>query len=131
MCGARYKTRPGLTYHYGHSHKEGASDENSRESNAPTPTNTSAAGTASPGAAPGVPVAGEGASAATTPPGSVYQDSYVSFLNQPTAGTASFFLLSMSCACMCRDAISCLCCFLLFHCSFIFVIVFFYFVFNC
>ncbi|XP_008485868.1 zinc finger protein ubi-d4 B-like [Diaphorina citri] len=23
LCGARYKTRPGLTYHYTHSHKEG------------------------------------------------------------------------------------------------------------
>jgi len=22
VCGARYKTRPGLTYHYSHSHKE-------------------------------------------------------------------------------------------------------------
>lgn len=22
VCGARYKTRPGLTYHYNHSHKE-------------------------------------------------------------------------------------------------------------
>ncbi|XP_017781243.1 PREDICTED: zinc finger protein ubi-d4 B-like [Nicrophorus vespilloides] len=35
LCGARYKTRPGLTYHYGHSHKEGASDENSREAAPP------------------------------------------------------------------------------------------------
>ncbi|CAH0547639.1 unnamed protein product [Brassicogethes aeneus] len=34
LCGARYKTRPGLTYHYGHSHKEGASDDNSRDSTA-------------------------------------------------------------------------------------------------
>ncbi|XP_014260007.1 zinc finger protein ubi-d4 B isoform X2 [Cimex lectularius] len=25
LCGARYKTRPGLTYHYTHSHKEGTS----------------------------------------------------------------------------------------------------------
>ena len=24
MCGARYKTRPGLSYHYNHSHKEKA-----------------------------------------------------------------------------------------------------------
>ncbi|XP_065203330.1 zinc finger protein ubi-d4-like isoform X1 [Planococcus citri] len=27
LCGARYKTRPGLTYHYTHSHKEKASQE--------------------------------------------------------------------------------------------------------
>lgn len=32
VCGARYKTRPGLTYHYSHSHRDGASDENSRDS---------------------------------------------------------------------------------------------------
>nr|CAI5841044.1 unnamed protein product [Callosobruchus analis] len=38
LCGARYKTRPGLTYHYNHSHKEGASDENSRDSAGMGPT---------------------------------------------------------------------------------------------
>ncbi|XP_021947352.1 zinc finger protein ubi-d4 [Folsomia candida] len=27
LCGARYKTRPGLTYHYTHSHKEKEDDE--------------------------------------------------------------------------------------------------------
>lgn len=26
VCGARYKTRPGLTYHYTHSHKEKAAN---------------------------------------------------------------------------------------------------------
>lgn len=31
VCGARYKTRPGLTYHYSHSHRDGASDD-SRDS---------------------------------------------------------------------------------------------------
>ncbi|XP_030766266.1 zinc finger protein ubi-d4 B isoform X1 [Sitophilus oryzae] len=37
LCGARYKTRPGLTYHYAHSHKDGASDENSRDSATASP----------------------------------------------------------------------------------------------
>lgn len=40
VCGVRYKTRPGLTYHYSHSHKEGASDENSRESASAPPANS-------------------------------------------------------------------------------------------
>ncbi|XP_046676527.1 zinc finger protein DPF3 isoform X2 [Homalodisca vitripennis] len=44
LCGARYKTRPGLTYHYTHSHKEGkcasvtGEEETSSEANAPPPT---------------------------------------------------------------------------------------------
>lgn len=86
VCGARYKTRPGLTYHYSHSHKEGASDENSRDSTAPAPQ-----GAATP--APG----GEAPTVAPQPnPGHVYQDSYVSFLNHP-AGTAyfSFFFVCL------------------------------------
>lgn len=106
MCGARYKTRPGLTYHYGHSHKEGASDENSRESNAPNPSlgqvgagapPVPPTGAGAPPAPPGVPPGGIGgpsslvAETASSPnPGNVYQDSYVSFLNHP-AGTAFFF----------------------------------------
>lgn len=27
VCGARYKTRPGLTYHYTHSHKDKEDEE--------------------------------------------------------------------------------------------------------
>lgn len=53
VCGARYKTRPGLTYHYGHSHRDGASDENSRES-VPS-SGVAAAG----GVAAGIPLAGQ------------------------------------------------------------------------
>lgn len=116
VCGARYKTRPGLTYHYGHSHKEGTSDENSRDSLAQNPTSSSQVGmppvgnTPMPGAmgmpsggglmqtnpsnllgdaTPNVPVP-----QLQGPPtqGHVYQDSYVSFLNHP-AGTAFFFTL--------------------------------------
>lgn len=123
MCGARYKTRPGLTYHYGHSHKEGASDENSRESNAPNPSPQVGLGapqavnsTASPAVASGAPVlsplggggmggsnmsVGETAPTAPSSQGHVYQDSYVSFLNHP-AGTALIIFYFQFIACMCR-----------------------------
>lgn len=57
MCGAKYKTRPGLTYHFTHTHKDAAgSDNDSRDSRPAT----------SPAAA------------------ADYQDSYVTFLNNPT-----------------------------------------------
>ncbi|XP_022904116.1 zinc finger protein ubi-d4 isoform X2 [Onthophagus taurus] len=104
LCGARYKTRPGLTYHYGHSHKEGASDENSRESNAPTRVASPlGSGGFTTGVVAGPTPSGGGLiqnnnlmgdpmtlapSAGQGPPipGHVYQDSYVSFLGHP-AGT--------------------------------------------
>nr|XP_032524113.1 zinc finger protein ubi-d4 B isoform X1 [Danaus plexippus plexippus]XP_032524114.1 zinc finger protein ubi-d4 B isoform X1 [Danaus plexippus plexippus] len=61
LCGAKYKTRPGLTYHFTHTHKDAAgSDNDSRDSRPAT----------SPAAA------------------ADYQDSYVTFLNNPT-GSAS------------------------------------------
>lgn len=110
VCGARYKTRPGLTYHYSHSHKEGASDENLRDSNAPTPSSQLGAaliqdphGHSPPvmgGMLAGPPVmaqppmlGGMGEEAVSAMPqgpvipGHVYQDSYVSFLCH-TPGTA-------------------------------------------
>lgn len=125
MCGARYKTRPGLTYHYGHSHKEGASDENSRESNAPNPSPQVALGAPQaassnappPAAISGAPVlsplggggvggsnisVGETAPTAPSSQGHVYQDSYVSFLNHP-AGTALIIFYFQFIACMCRS----------------------------
>lgn len=131
MCGARYKTRPGLTYHYRHSHKEGASDENSRDSNAPTPSSQMGGPMGSdfsglpvgplqghPGGPPG-PMGGPMGPMGLMPPhmgggmgegqpanshraeGQVYQDSYVSFLNQ-TPGTAflNFFTFFLSVFCM-------------------------------
>lgn len=131
MCGARYKTRPGLTYHYRHSHKEGASDENSRDSNAPTPSSQMGGPMGSdfsglpvgppqghPGGPPG-PMGGPMGSMGLMPPlmgggmgeghpanshraeGQVYQDSYISFLNQ-TPGTAflNFFTFFLSVFCM-------------------------------
>lgn len=75
MCGAKYKTRPGLTYHFTHTHKEpalgplaGASDGDSRDSR------------------PGghTPPAHQ---AALQQPATEYQDSYVTFLNNPVVGT--------------------------------------------
>ncbi|KAL1517520.1 hypothetical protein ABEB36_001276 [Hypothenemus hampei] len=109
LCGARYKTRPGLTYHYGHSHKEGASDENSRDSAAASPMNPGPPSNNPPPAGPYPPPGGpstnvpppvsqgpvphpgvtiDGPPPQGPPPvlgpnqGQVYQDSYVSFLNQ-------------------------------------------------
>lgn len=58
VCGARYKTRPGLTYHYGHSHRDGASDENSRESVPSSSTGTSGAVGAGAGGAAGAMMGG-------------------------------------------------------------------------
>ncbi|CAH1286840.1 unnamed protein product [Chrysodeixis includens] len=94
LCGAKYKTRPGLTYHFTHTHKEpaggggaGASDGDSRDSRggAHTPPAGSAPAPR-PGPAP-APTPGN-TPAALAQPATEYQDSYVTFLNNP-AGTAS------------------------------------------
>ncbi|XP_034825948.1 zinc finger protein ubi-d4-like isoform X1 [Maniola hyperantus] len=75
LCGAKYKTRAGLIYHFNHTHKDGAtttstptaagSDNDSRDSRAAH----------SPPAPP--------------QPATEYQDSYVTFLNNPAVGTAT------------------------------------------
>ncbi|KAL4708641.1 hypothetical protein ACJJTC_008167 [Scirpophaga incertulas] len=76
LCGAKYKTRAGLTYHFTHSHKEpgsgaaaAGSDGDSRDSRAGAHT----------------PPAPHAAPPATAP--TEYQDSYVTFLNNPGVGT--------------------------------------------
>lgn len=40
VCGARYKTRPGLTYHYTHSHKEKLQDDENSLEGAPVSPNS-------------------------------------------------------------------------------------------
>lgn len=40
VCGARYKTRPGLTYHYTHSHKEKPQDDENSLEGAPVSPNS-------------------------------------------------------------------------------------------
>ncbi|KAI5636180.1 PHD-finger domain-containing protein [Phthorimaea operculella] len=66
LCGAKYKTRAGLVYHYTHTHKDppaggaAGSDGDSRDRATP----------------PAVPAA----------PATEYQDSYVTFLNNPAGG---------------------------------------------
>ncbi|XP_048000797.1 zinc finger protein ubi-d4 isoform X1 [Leguminivora glycinivorella] len=66
LCGAKYKTRPGLTYHFTHTHKEPApaatSDGDSRDSHSRPGAHTPPA---------------------PQPPATEYQDSYVTFLNNP------------------------------------------------
>ncbi|KAJ8710210.1 hypothetical protein PYW07_009576 [Mythimna separata] len=77
LCGAKYKTRPGLTYHFTHTHKEptsgsggaGASDGDSRDSRP---------GAHTPPALQPPPLQ----------PATEYQDSYVTFLNNPAVGAA-------------------------------------------
>lgn len=80
VCGAKYKTRPGLTYHFTHTHKEpaggsggaGASDGDSRDSRP---------GAHTPPAHQVPPLQ----------PATEYQDSYVTFLNNPAVGTGKYF----------------------------------------
>ncbi|XP_045455686.1 zinc finger protein ubi-d4 A [Melitaea cinxia] len=81
LCGAKYKTRPGLTYHFTHTHKEGAVG----------------AGPGAGGAVSGVGPAAGGSddsrdsrahSPPAPPPATEYQDSYVTFLNNPAARPA-------------------------------------------
>ncbi|CAH2986712.1 unnamed protein product [Chilo suppressalis] len=90
LCGAKYKTRAGLTYHFTHTHKEPAggagatgppaagSDGDSRDSRAGAHT-------------PPAPAPQGSAPAATGPaaPATEYQDSYVTFLNNPAVGAAA------------------------------------------
>ncbi|KAF0761064.1 zinc finger protein ubi-d4 isoform X1 [Aphis craccivora] len=79
LCGARYKTRPGLTYHYTHSHKEKpaanipvADEEASQES-----------GLVSTPVSPQTQQSQPFEQQQTTTGWSKFQDSYVTFLNAP------------------------------------------------
>lgn len=96
MCGARYKTRPGLTYHYTHSHKD-RDDEDCSSSGMGGPEGGSM-GSVDRGASPSVkqqqqqllqqtPVVAS-QSQGTADPGaaagwSKFQDSYLTFLKTP------------------------------------------------
>ncbi|XP_065343504.1 zinc finger protein DPF3-like isoform X2 [Cloeon dipterum] len=66
LCGARYKTRPGLTYHYTHSHKDKEEDDDdSSSANASLPATSGGASPkptppAAPVVAPGVPAGPSG-----------------------------------------------------------------------
>ena len=97
MCGARYKTRPGLTYHYTHSHKD-RDDEDCSSSGMGGPEGGSV-GSGNRGASPSMKqqqqqqllqhaqvVASQ--AQATADPGaaagwSKFQDSYLTFLKIP------------------------------------------------
>ncbi|XP_026750735.2 zinc finger protein ubi-d4 [Galleria mellonella] len=81
LCGAKYKTRPGLTYHFTHTHKDpppggapvaAGSDGDSRDSRAGAHT----------------PPQPQSQPQAPPQPATEYQDSYVTFLNNP-AGAAT------------------------------------------
>lgn len=80
VCGAKYKTRPGLTYHFTHTHKEAAAAA-AAASGAAAATNSDGDSRDSRGGAHTPPVSSLG-------PATEYQDSYVTFLNNP-AGAPS------------------------------------------
>lgn len=122
VCGARYKTRPGLTYHYTHSHKEGrpsavsgGDEEASQDGPPPSPANKEKSLVVPPGApglAPSANMTAQSAPAASTntasavlPPSAQagkpaeqgpgwgqFQDSYLTFLNAPGMLTPSLSL---------------------------------------
>ncbi|XP_054281673.1 zinc finger protein neuro-d4-like isoform X2 [Macrosteles quadrilineatus] len=82
LCGARYKTRPGLTYHYTHSHKEGKCAAVTGEEEASSDATTASAATTAAPAPPTPPPQESSSSGWQTPH---YQDSYLTFLNTPGA----------------------------------------------
>lgn len=89
MCGARYKTRPGLTYHYTHSHKDrgsGAVTGDEEVSSEAPPSSPSANPTAL-----HPPVQDKGTDPASVQGWTKFQDSYLTFLNTP--GTRTLFLV--------------------------------------
>ncbi|XP_075213329.1 zinc finger protein ubi-d4-like isoform X3 [Lycorma delicatula] len=85
LCGARYKTRPGLTYHYTHSHKERGSTavtgDEEGSSEAPPSSPSANASVLHP------PVQDKGTDPASVQGWTKFQDSYLTFLNTP--GSAS------------------------------------------
>lgn len=82
LCGARYKTRPGLSYHYSHSHQN-STDTADDENTAPSPPKPSTSTV--------VPSATTAAAAAANDPLAglkKFQDSFLSFLKDPESPTA-------------------------------------------
>ncbi|XP_068625193.1 zinc finger protein ubi-d4 A-like isoform X2 [Battus philenor] len=83
LCGAKYKTRPGLTYHFTHTHKEAGAGGGG-----------AGAGSGGVGAACSDGDSRDSRPGAHTPPAAPpqpateYQDSYVTFLNNPAVGTS-------------------------------------------
>lgn len=95
VCGAKYKTRAGLTYHFTHAHKDppaggagpGAAAAAVGAGAGPA-TGSDGDSRDSPHATP----AGPSAQANPAQPATEYQDSYVTFLNNPVVGTGEFSL---------------------------------------
>ncbi|XP_063231973.1 zinc finger protein ubi-d4 A-like isoform X2 [Bacillus rossius redtenbacheri] len=84
LCGARYKTRPGLTYHYTHSHKERDDDESLSSEGVVGATER---GSASPGAGQQPP--GSVAEAASPAGSSTRRGRQGSAASQPTPASVS------------------------------------------
>lgn len=83
VCGARYKTRPGLTYHYNHSHKDRGSSgvmTGDEDGSSEAPPSSPSAGTSS---SLHPPVQDKGTDPASVQGWTKFQDSYLTFLNTP------------------------------------------------
>lgn len=92
VCGAKYKTRAGLVYHFTHAHKDPApaSDGDSRDSARAADAHTPPAPTPASSSAPApAPAATPAATAHGAAPATEYQDSYVTFLNNPAVAAAT------------------------------------------
>jgi len=100
LCGARYKTRPGLTYHYTHSHKERAASSSGGGSGSNSAASSSNATTAPPPAPVPSPLEEETSSSLEPPPPTCpsprplqegqppppwtkFPESYLNYLNTP------------------------------------------------
>ncbi|CAK1591045.1 unnamed protein product [Parnassius mnemosyne] len=80
LCGAKYKTRPGLTYHFTHTHKEAGAGAGAGGAGGAT-----AAAACSDGDSRDSRPGAHTPPAAPAQPATEYQDSYVTFLNNPAA----------------------------------------------
>ncbi|KAJ0171419.1 hypothetical protein K1T71_012969 [Dendrolimus kikuchii] len=85
LCGAKYKTRPGLTYHFTHTHKEPAAGSGGAASAVGIAAGSDGDSRDSRGGAHTPPVS----QLPPAQPATEYQDSYVTFLNNPGVGAAS------------------------------------------
>ncbi|XP_063833546.1 zinc finger protein ubi-d4 [Ostrinia nubilalis] len=85
LCGAKYKTRAGLTYHFTHTHKDPPSGSAGAAAGSDGDSRDSRGGAHTPPAVAAAPSAVGG----PAQPATEYQDSYVTFLNNPGVGAAT------------------------------------------
>ncbi|XP_022244740.1 zinc finger protein ubi-d4 B-like isoform X1 [Limulus polyphemus] len=74
ICGARYKSRPGLSYHYSHSHNNNSDNAEEEANSIPPKVSTMSSSSSSAGTQSDDPLAGL----------RKFQDSFLSFLSSPS-----------------------------------------------